>query len=103
VATNRTQGFLGSHRAGVLTECLLGRFGGRVQCDVAPDLDVPACCRGERGSFVGDVGSLVLQLFSAGGDLGRATLHFGSSMKPPCVQVDEAALLGVAPVLRLWP
>ena len=32
---------------------------------------------GERGSFVGEAGSLVLQLFSAERDFGGAALHFG--------------------------
>jgi hypothetical protein len=81
----------------------VGPIWGRVQCDVGPDLDVPACCHGERGSFVGDVGSLVLQLFSAGGDLGSATLHAREFDEATLVPVNEAALLGVAPVLRVWP
>jgi hypothetical protein len=37
----------------------------------------------ESDSFVGEVGSLVLHLFSAGDDLGSATLHFKDSMEPP--------------------
>jgi len=41
---------------------------------------------GERGSFVGEAGSLVLQFFSAGGDFGGAALHFG--------EFDEPALVG---------
>ena len=32
---------------------------------------------GEGGAFVSEAGSLVLQLFSACGDLGRAALEFG--------------------------
>jgi hypothetical protein len=35
----------------------------------------PLVVRASGGSFVGDVGSLVLQLFPAGSDLGSATLH----------------------------
>jgi hypothetical protein len=54
-----------------------------------------ACCQGERASFVSDVGSLVLQLFLAGGDLGSATLHFREFDEATLVRVDEAAPLGV--------
>ncbi len=50
---------------------------------------------GERGSFVGEAGSLVLQLFSAGGDFGGATLHFGQFDEPALVEVDETAPFGV--------
>ena len=50
---------------------------------------------GERGSFVGEAGSLVLQLFSAGGDFGGAALHFGEFDEPALVEVDEAAPFGV--------
>jgi hypothetical protein len=50
---------------------------------------------GERGSFVGEAGSLVLQLFSAGGDFGGAALHFGEFDKPALVEVDEEAPFGV--------
>ena len=50
---------------------------------------------GERGSFVGESGSLVLQLFSAGGDFGGAALHFGEFDEPALVEVDEAAPFGI--------
>ena len=53
---------------------------------------------GERGSFVGEVGSLVLQLFSAAGDFGGAALHFGEFDEPALVEVDEAAPFGVGGV-----
>ena len=53
---------------------------------------------GERGSFVGEAGSLVLQLFSACGDLGGAALHFGEFDEPTLVEVDEAAAFGVGGV-----
>jgi hypothetical protein len=53
---------------------------------------------GERGSFVGEAGSLVLQLFSAGGDFGGAALHFGEFDEPALVEVDEAAPFGVGGV-----
>jgi hypothetical protein len=52
----------------------------------------------ERRSFVGEAGSLVLQLFSAGGDFGGAALHFGELDKPALVEVDEAAPFGVGGV-----
>ena len=50
---------------------------------------------GERGSFVDEAGSLVLQFFSAGGDFGGAALHFGEFDEPALVEVDEAAPFGV--------
>ena len=53
---------------------------------------------GERGSFVCEVGSLVLQLFSAGGDFGGAALHFGEFDKPALVEVDERRSFGVGGV-----
>ena len=53
---------------------------------------------GERGSFVGEAGSLVLQLFSACGDFGGAALQFGEFDEPALVEVDEAAPFGVGGV-----
>jgi len=53
---------------------------------------------GERGSFVGEAGSLVLQLFSAGGDFGGAALQFGQFDEPALVEVDEAVPFGVGGV-----
>lgn len=53
---------------------------------------------GERGSFVGEVGSLVLQRFLAGGDFGGAALHFGEFDEPALVAVDESAPFGVGGV-----
>ena len=53
---------------------------------------------GEGGSLVGEAGSLVLQLFSAGGDFGGAALHFGEFDEPALVEVDEAAPFGVGGV-----
>jgi hypothetical protein len=50
---------------------------------------------GERGPFVGEAGSLVLQFFSAGGDLGAAALQFGEFDEPALVEVDEAVPFGV--------
>jgi hypothetical protein len=50
---------------------------------------------GERGSFVSEACSLVLQLFSACGDFGGAALHFGKFDKPTLVEVDQAAPFGV--------
>ena len=50
---------------------------------------------GEGGAFVSEAGSLVLQLFSACGDLGGAALHFGKFDEPTLVEVDEAAPFGV--------
>ena len=41
-----------------------------------------ACCQGERGSFVSDVGSLVLQLFWREGISVARRYISGSSMKP---------------------
>ena len=52
----------------------------------------------ERGSFVGEASSLVLQLFAAGGDFGCAALNFGEFDKPALVEVDEAAPFGVGGV-----
>ena len=53
---------------------------------------------GECASFVGEAGSLVLQLFSACGDFGGAALHFGEFDEPTVVEVDEAAPFGVGGV-----
>jgi len=53
---------------------------------------------GERCSFVSEAGSLVLQLFSARGNLGGAALHFGEFDKSALVEVDEAAPFGVGGV-----
>ena len=53
---------------------------------------------GERGSFVSEAGSLVLQLFSAAGDFGGAALHFGEFDEPALVEVDEAAAFGIGGV-----
>ena len=53
---------------------------------------------GECGSFVGEVGSLVLQLFSTFSDLSGAALQFGEFDEPTLVEVDEAAPLGVGGV-----
>ena len=53
---------------------------------------------GEVGSFVGEAGSLVLQLFSACSDLGGAALHLGQLDEPALVEVDEAAAFGVGSV-----
>jgi hypothetical protein len=53
---------------------------------------------GECGSFVGEAGSPVLQLFSVGGDFGGAALHFGQFDEPTLVEVDEAAPFGVGGV-----
>ena len=53
---------------------------------------------GEGGTFVGEVGSFVLQFFSAGGDFGGAALHFGEFDEPALVEVDEAAPFGVGGV-----
>ena len=53
---------------------------------------------GQRGSFVGEAGSLVLQLFSAAGDLGGAALHFGQFDEPALVEVDETAPFGIGGV-----
>jgi hypothetical protein len=53
---------------------------------------------GELGSFVGEVGSLVLQLFSTCSDLSGATLHFGDFNESTLVEVNEAAPLGVGSV-----
>ena len=50
---------------------------------------------GEAGTFVSESGSIVLQLFSACGDLGGTALHFGHLDEPAWVEVDEAAPLGV--------
>ncbi|HUO36927.1 MAG TPA: hypothetical protein VMU34_03355 [Mycobacterium sp.] len=52
----------------------------------------------ERGSFVGEAGSLVLQLFTAGRKFGGAALHFGEFDKPALVEVDEAAPFGIGGV-----
>src|SRR5258705_3046 len=46
-------------------------------------------------SCVGEAGSLVLQLVSAGGHFGGAALHFGEFDEPALVEVDEAAPFGV--------
>ena len=40
--------------------------------------------RGERGTFVGEAGSRVLQFFSARGDFGARRCISGSSINPPC-------------------
>jgi hypothetical protein len=53
---------------------------------------------GQRGSLVGETGSLVLQLFSAGGDFAGAALQFGEFDEPALVEVDEAAPFGVGDV-----
>lgn len=53
---------------------------------------------GECGSFVGEAGSLVLQLFSTGGHFGGAALHFREFDEPALVEVDEAAPFGVGGV-----
>ena len=53
---------------------------------------------GQRGSFVGEVGSLLLQLFSAAGDFGGAALQFGEFDEPALVEVDEAAPFGIGGV-----
>jgi hypothetical protein len=53
---------------------------------------------GECGSFVGEAGSLVLQLFSAGCHFGGAALHLGEFDEPPLVEVDEGAPFGVGGV-----
>jgi hypothetical protein len=53
---------------------------------------------GERGSFVGEAGSLVLQFVSAGGEFGGAALHFGEFDEAALVEVDEAATFGVGGV-----
>jgi hypothetical protein len=50
---------------------------------------------GEGGAFFSESGSIVLQLFSACGDLGGAALHFGHFDEPAWVEVDEAAPLGI--------
>src|SRR6516162_210626 len=56
---------------------------------------------GELGSFVGQTGSLVLQLLSARCDFGRAALHFGQFDEPTLVEVDEATPFGIgASILR---
>jgi hypothetical protein len=52
----------------------------------------------ECGSFVGEAGSLVLQLFSARRDFGGAALHFGEFDEPALVEVDEATAFGVGSV-----
>jgi hypothetical protein len=93
----------------------------RIECDVEPDLDVPArhanvfdeqaqqllflgvvegvddgadaggevvhagselIVAGQGGTFIGEAGSLVLQVVSACGDLGAAALHFGHFDEP---------------------
>jgi hypothetical protein len=53
---------------------------------------------GELGSFVGEVGSLVLQLFSTCSDLSGAALRFGDFNESILVEVNEAAPLGVGSV-----
>ena len=53
---------------------------------------------GEDGAFVSEAGLLVLQLFSACGDLGGAALHFGEFDEPALVEVDEAVPFGVGGV-----
>jgi citrate lyase alpha subunit len=50
---------------------------------------------GQLGSFVGEAGALVLQLFSAGGDFGGAALQFGEFDESTLVEVDETASFGV--------
>ena len=54
--------------------------------------------RASSVSFVGEAGSLVLQFFSAGGDLGGAALQFGEFDEPALVEVDEAVPFGVGGV-----
>jgi hypothetical protein len=53
---------------------------------------------GQRGSFLGEAGSVVLQLFSPGGDFGGTPLQFGKFDEPALVEVDEAAPFGVGGV-----
>jgi hypothetical protein len=53
---------------------------------------------GEGGTFVSEAGSVVLQLFSACGDLGGAARHFGEIYQAGLVEVDEAAPFGVGGV-----
>ena len=53
---------------------------------------------GQRGSFLGEAGSLVLQRFLAGSDFGGTLLQFGEFDEPALVEVDEAAPLGVGGV-----
>ena len=67
-------------------------------CGEVVDSAAELVVTGERGSFVGKAGSLVLQFFSAGGDFGGAALHFGEFDEPALVKVDEAAPFGVGGV-----